>query len=60
LGTVIIGLFDHKKVEEILRVPPEIEVVAMTPLGYPATEPKAPKRKEFSEFVFYDVYGSKI
>lgn len=60
LGTVIIGMFDHKKVEEILGVPPEIEVVAMTPLGYPATEGRAPRRKEFSEFVFYDSYGKKI
>jgi len=56
LGTVIIGLFDHKKVEEILGVPPNAEVVAMTPLGYPATEGLAPKRKEISEFVFNEKY----
>jgi len=34
-------------------------VVAMTPLGYPATEGSAPKRKELSEFVFYDRYGKE-
>jgi nitroreductase len=56
LGTVIIGMFDHKKVEEILGVPQNIEVVAMTPLGYPVTEGSAPKRKELSEFIFYDKY----
>lgn len=59
LGTVIVGLFDHKKVEEILGVPQHVEVVAMTPLGYPATEGSAPKRKEISEFVFYDQYRVK-
>jgi nitroreductase len=59
LGTVIVGLFDHKKVEEILRVPQNVEVVAMTPLGYPATEGSAPKRKEISEFAFSDHYGKK-
>ena len=60
LGTVVIGLFDHKRVEEILGVPQNVEVVAMTPLGYPASEGTAPKRKEFSEFVFYDKYlGNK-
>lgn len=56
LGTVVVGLFDHKKVEEILGVPQNAEVVAMTPLGYPATEGSAPKRKELSEFVFYEKY----
>lgn len=57
LGTVVIGLFDHKKVEEILDVPQGVEVVAMTPLGYPAAEGGAPKRKEISEFVFHERYG---
>jgi len=54
LGTVIVGMFDHKKVEEILGIAQSVEVVAMTPLGYPATEGIAPKRKEPSEFVFYE------
>jgi nitroreductase len=35
LGTVIIGLFDAKKVETLLGVPENVSVVAMTPLGYP-------------------------
>jgi nitroreductase len=60
LGTVIVGLFDHKKVEEILGVPQNVEVVAMTPLGYPSTEGNAPKRKDFSEFVFSDRYPKKV
>jgi nitroreductase len=60
LGTVVVGLFDHKKAEEILGVPQNIEVVAITPLGYPASEGTAPKRKEFSDFVFYEKYlGNK-
>jgi nitroreductase len=59
LGTVVVGLFDHKRVEEILGVPPNVEVVAMTPLGYPAAEGRAPKRKEPAEFVFYDKYPKR-
>jgi nitroreductase len=59
LGTVVIGLFDHKKVEEILGVPQNVEVVAMTPLGYPAAEGVTPKRKEPSEFVFYEKYAGR-
>jgi nitroreductase len=59
LGTVIIGAFDHKKVEEILGLPQDVEVVAMTPLGYPAATGTAPKRKEISEFVYYEKYPKK-
>ena len=59
LGTVVVGLFDHKKAEEILGVPQDREVVAITPLGYPAAEGVAPKRKEVSEFVFQERYGKK-
>jgi nitroreductase len=59
LGTVIVGKFDHRKAEEILGVPQNVEVVAMTPLGYPATHGSMRKRKESSEFVFYDKYSKK-
>jgi nitroreductase len=59
LGTVIIGAFDHKKVEELLGLPQNVEVVAMTPLGYPASGGPTPKRKEISDFVFYEKYPKK-
>jgi len=59
LGTVVVGRFDHKKVGEILGVPQNVEVVAMTPLGYPAVEGTTPKRKEVSEFVFQEKYREK-
>jgi len=59
LGTVVVGMFDHKKVEKILGVPEDVEVVAMTPLGYPAAEGSTPKRKDVSEFVYSDHYGKK-
>jgi hypothetical protein len=52
-------MFDHKKAEEILGVPGNIEVVAMAPLGYPAAQGSAPKRKEVSEFVFCEKYPNK-
>jgi nitroreductase len=54
LGTVIVGLFDHNKAGEILGVPEGHELVAMIPLGYPAKDPEAPKRREISEFTHYD------
>jgi nitroreductase len=59
LGTVVVGLFDHKRAEEILGVPQNVEVVAITPLGYPASGGPTPRRKEISDFVFYEKYGKK-
>ncbi len=56
LGTVIVGLFNHQKAAEILGVPNKVDVVAMTPLGVPARAGGSTKRKEISEFVFYDGY----
>lgn len=59
LGTVHVGSFDHKKTAQILGLPEGISVVELTPLGYPAEEAKAPRRRELSEFVFYDKYGQR-
>ena len=59
LGTVIIGLFNHRKVAEIMGVPSHVDVVAMTPLGYPATKGNLPKRREAAEFVFHEHYGNR-
>ncbi len=59
LGTVHVGLFDAKRVADILRVPEGYCVVALTPLGYPDEEPAVRPRKELSEVVFYDKYGSE-
>ena len=58
LGTVIVGAFSAKKAASILGVPEGFCVVAMTPLGFPAQEGRAPLRKERSEIVFYDKYGT--
>lgn len=54
LGSVCVGLFDHAKAAEILNVPDGCEVVTLIPMGYPAKVPKAPKRKEVSEFLHHN------
>jgi nitroreductase len=56
LGTVIVGLFDHEKVGEIVRLPPEHEVLVLIPLGYPDHEPSPPKRHAVEKFVHYDSF----
>ncbi len=58
LATVHVGLFDHKKAAEILGVPEGYEVVEILPIGYPDQEPKAPKRREITEFAHLDRFGN--
>jgi nitroreductase len=59
LGTVHIGTFDAKKVGQIIGVPPGVAVVEMMPLGYPDQQPIAPPRKELTEIVYYERYGTR-
>jgi nitroreductase len=54
LGTVIVGLFDHVKAEELLQVPEGYELVSLIPMGYPDHAPSPPPRKAVGEFVHYD------
>jgi len=60
LGTVIVGAFNSRKAEEILNVPEEVSIVVLMPFGRPAEEPKAPKRKEITEFTYKEKYGNKF
>ncbi len=56
LGTCWIGAFEEKKVKELLNIPDDVRVVALTPIGYPAEEPKDRGRKHFSEIFVYEKY----
>lgn len=56
LGTVIVGLFDHGKVAEIVKLPPEHEVLVLIPLGYPDHEPSPPKRRALDNFVHHNSF----
>ncbi len=54
LGTCWIGAFFEDKVKEILGIPPEVRVVQLMPLGYPAEHPAARERKPMSEFAVFE------
>jgi len=54
LGTVIVGSLDHDKAKEVLGVGEGYELVALIPVGYPAKDSAAPKRREISEFAHFD------
>jgi len=53
LGTVILGIFDETKAASYLEIPEDRELVALIPIGYPAEEPVAPKRKPVEELLSY-------
>ncbi|MCI7596882.1 MAG: nitroreductase family protein [Lachnospiraceae bacterium] len=53
LGTVVLGIFDQKRLSNLLDIPEGQELVALMPVGYPAEEPKAPKRKSVEELLSY-------
>ncbi len=56
LGTCWIGAFKEQLVKDILKVPENVKVVALTPLGYPAREASIRSRKPLTEIVCYDKY----
>ena len=53
LGTVIMGIFDIEEASQVLGVPEGQELVALIPIGYPAEEPVAPKRKTVQDLLSF-------
>ena len=53
LGSVIMGIFDRLEIEALLELPPERELAALIPVGYPAEEPTAPRRKLVEELLTF-------
>lgn len=53
IGSVILGIFDQQKIEELLEIPEERELVALIPVGYPDEAPAAPKRKPVADLLSF-------
>lgn len=53
LGSVIMGIFDEEKITHLLEISEDRELVALIPVGYPAEEPAAPRRKPVSDLLSY-------
>lgn len=56
LGTCWIASFKEDKVREILSIPEDVRVVALTPLGFPDEAPGRTPRKNLEELIRYDRY----
>lgn len=59
LGSVVVGFFNHDKATELLEVPPDYEVVALLPMGYPDHAPSPPKRREVADFLHNEKFTEK-
>ena len=56
LGTCWLGRFEEDKVKKLLKIPEDVRVVAVTPLGYPSEEVLPRPRKSLGEIVSYEKY----
>lgn len=53
IGSVVLGIFDEAKAASLLDLPEDRELIALVPIGYPAEEPIAPKRKGVEELLSF-------
>lgn len=60
LGTCWIGWFDEQPIKEFLSIPENLRLVALTPLGVPAQDPKPRPRKELADFVYDSQWGKPL
>lgn len=51
IGSVIMGIFDRKEIEELLQLPEDRELMCLIPIGYPNEAPTAPRRKPVDELL---------
>lgn len=51
IGSVILGIFDDKKIAEIISLPENQEVACLIAIGYPVSELEAPKRKDTADIL---------
>ncbi|UCF04876.1 MAG: nitroreductase family protein [bacterium] len=59
LGTCWIGAFIEEEVRKVLEVPEAVKIVALTPVGYPATDKIHRERKSLEEIVMYEKWEEK-
>ena len=56
-GTCWIGAFNENEVRKILKIPENLAVIALLPVGIPDESPPPRPRKPFKEIFFKESYG---
>ena len=59
-GTCWIGAFNEEKVKKILKIPEDLEVIALLPIGISKEHPPPSPRKAFTEIFYKESYGTPI
>jgi nitroreductase len=57
LGTLHLGLLDHQKAGEILKIPDELRLYEIIPLGVPAKVGTPPNRRSIMDFTHKNHFG---
>jgi nitroreductase len=59
-GTCWIGAFNENDVKEIAKVPENMTVIALLPIGIPDENPPPKPRRAFKEVFFKESYGKPM
>ncbi|HKZ95037.1 MAG TPA: nitroreductase family protein [Candidatus Bathyarchaeia archaeon] len=59
-GTCWIGAFNEDEVKRILKIPENLAVIALLPIGVADEAPQARQRKTFTEIFFKESYGTPM
>lgn len=59
-GTCWIGAFNENQVKKILKIPENLAVIALLPIGVADEAPQASPRKPFREIFFKESYGTPM
>ncbi len=59
LGACWVSVFEEPAVERILKIPSQIDVHALIPIGYPAEKPIPPHRIGLEFMTFFEEYGKR-
>jgi len=62
LGTCWIGSFDNDEIKDFLNIPEDVNVVAITPLGYPEKDSvfcESNDRLPLEEIIYHETWGKK-
>jgi nitroreductase len=54
LGTCWVAAFNVEAARKVFGIPPEVDPVVLTPLGYPADAPRSKLRKPLAELVRFE------
>ncbi len=60
LGMCWTGIFDEAALKSLLKIPENIRVVALSPLGVPDQQPKPRPRKTLEEITFGNFWGKPL